>query len=38
MSEKNYKVIESKKLSTADKERYIVVDIQTGEVLDDAQG
>lgn len=38
MSEKNYKVIESKKLSTADKERYIVVDIQSGEVLDDAQG
>lgn len=38
MSEKNYKVIESKELSTADKKRYIVVDIQTGEVLDDAQG
>ena len=37
MSEKNYKVIESKELSTAGKKRYIVVDIQTGEVLDDAQ-
>lgn len=38
MSEKNYKVIESKELSTAGKKRYIVVDIQTGEVMDDAQG
>ncbi len=37
MSEKNYKVIESKELSNAGKKRYIVVDIQTGEVLDDAQ-
>jgi hypothetical protein len=38
MSEKNYKVIESKELSTAGKKRYIVFDIKTGEVLDDAQG
>lgn len=38
MSEKNYKVTENKELSTADKKRYIVVDIQTGEVLDDTQG
>ena len=38
MSEKNYKVIESKKLSTAGKKRYIVVDIQTEKVLDDTQG
>jgi hypothetical protein len=38
MSEKNYKVIESKELSTAGKKRYIVVDIKTGEVMDDAQG
>lgn len=37
MLEKNYKVIESKELSTAGKKRYIVVDIQTGEILDDAQ-
>ena len=38
MSEKNYKVIESKELSTAGKKRYIVVDIQTEKVLDDTQG
>ena len=38
MSEKNYKVIESKELSTAGKKRYIIFDIKTGEVLDDAQG
>lgn len=38
MSEKNYKVIESKELSTAGNKRYIVVNIQTGEILDDAQG
>lgn len=38
MSEKNYKVIESKEFSTAGKKRYIVFDIKTGEVLDDAQG
>lgn len=37
MSEKNYKVTKNKELSTADKKRYIVVDIQTGEILDDAQ-
>ena len=37
MSEKNYKVIESKELSNAGKKRYIVVDIQTGKVLDDTQ-
>lgn len=38
MSDKNYKVIESKELSTPGKKRYIVINIQTGEILDNAQG
>lgn len=37
MAEKTYKVVESEKLSTYDEKRYIVVDIKTGKVLDDAQ-
>ena len=38
MAEKTYKVIESEKLSTYDEKRYIVVNIKTGKVLDNAQG
>ena len=38
MTEKTYKVVESEKLSTYDEKRYIVIDIKTGKVLDDAQG
>lgn len=38
MSEKTYKIVESEKLSTYDEKRYIVVDIKTGKVLDNAQG
>ncbi len=38
MTEKTYKVVESEKLSTHDEKRYIVIDIKTGKVLDDAQG
>ena len=37
MAEKTYKVVESEKLSTYNEKRYIVVDIKTGKVLDDAQ-
>ena len=37
MAEKTYKVVESEKLSNYNEKRYIVVDIKTGKVLDDAQ-
>lgn len=36
--EKTYKVIESTALSNFYDKRYVVVDIATGEILDDAQG
>ena len=38
MSEKNIKVIESQELSTRYEKRYVVVDKETSEILDDAQG
>ena len=38
MAEKTYKVVESKKLSTYDEKRYIIVDVKTGKILDDAHG
>ena len=38
MPEKNITVIEDEKLSDAYDKRYVIVDKDTGEVLDDAQG
>ena len=35
---KNIKVIKSKSLSTYRQERFIIVDLDTGEIVDDAQG
>ena len=35
---KNYKAIYSKALSSVGDPRYIIVDTETGEILDDAQG
>lgn len=36
--EKNYKVVRSEQLSKPTDIRYVVVDRETGKVLDDAQG
>lgn len=38
MSTKAYKAIKSKELSEPNNPRYVIVDIETNEVLDDAQG
>lgn len=38
MSTKTYKAIKSKELSEPNNPRYVIVDINTNEVLDDAQG
>ena len=38
MSEKTYKAIISKKLSKGYEKRWVIVDAETNEVLDDAQG
>ena len=38
MNNKTYKVIEDKELSNFDEKRYIVVDVETGKILDNAQG
>ena len=35
---RNFKAIKSENLSKLDKNRYVIVDTETGEVLDDAQG
>jgi hypothetical protein len=35
---KSYKAVVDKKLSKRDKTRWVIIDIETGEVLDDAQG
>lgn len=38
MSTKTYKAIKSKELSEPNNPRYVIVDIETNEILDDAQG
>lgn len=38
MATKTYKAIKSKELSEPNNPRYVIVDIETNEVLDDAQG
>lgn len=38
MASKNIKAIKSEVLSSRRSERYVIVDTETGEILDDAQG
>lgn len=38
MSERSYKAIRSEELSKKYESRYVIVSIETGEILDDAQG
>lgn len=36
--EKNYRIVHSEELSSRYESRFVVVDAQTGDLLDDAQG